>query len=152
MHRNDTHDLAEALRDWMAVLMQHSMRGFVAHARDLGLSMTQIGAMMHLHRVGSCAVSEISSDLGVTNAAASQMLDRLVSQGFIVRQEDPADRRVKRVALTERGTSAVGETVEARRRLVDQLARSMSPEDRSKAIEGLKVLTRNLKEMESIQK
>ena len=83
--------------------MHHSMHGFVTYAKGQNLSLHQFGALFHIHRSGGCAVSDISDDLGITTAAVSQMLERLVQSGLIARSEDPNDRRAKRIDLTEAG-------------------------------------------------
>ncbi len=61
--------------------------------------MTQFSTLMTLHKQGTCAISEIAEELGVSTAAASQMVDRMVNDGMILRTEDPNDRRVKLVSL-----------------------------------------------------
>ena len=62
--------------------MHRSMRHFLRYARESGLSMSQFGALFHIHRRGSSGVTDLGDHLGVTSAAASQMLDRLVQQGL----------------------------------------------------------------------
>ena len=83
------------LRDWLDVFMQRSMRDFILFTKEKGLSMSQIGALFQVHRRGACGGSDIGDELGVTSAAASQMIERLVQQELITRSEDPSDRRLK---------------------------------------------------------
>ncbi len=108
-----------ALQEWTEVLMRNSMRNFLLHARESGLSMSHFGALFHVYRIGSCGVTEIGDHLGVTSAAASQMLERLVQQGLVLRAEDVEDRRVKRIELTEKGQQIIEEAIQARQRLVE---------------------------------
>lgn len=49
----------------------------------------------------------LPGDLGVTEQAVSQVVDTLVSRGYVVRSPDPDDRRRVSLALTERGQTAV---------------------------------------------
>ncbi|MDD2694691.1 MAG: winged helix DNA-binding protein [Anaerolineales bacterium] len=58
--------------------------------------------------------SDIGNYLGVTNAAASQLIDRLVGMGLLEHAERPADRRVREVRLTPRGQALMEEDVHAR--------------------------------------
>lgn len=133
-------DLTAALRDWIEVFMHRSMGGFVCFAKAHGLSMSQMGALFHMSRRESTGVSDIGDNLGVTSAAASQMLDRLVQQGLIVRTEDPSDRRSKRIALTEKGQDFIHSITEARHRWFASLAGAMSTKERAVVIEGLRIL------------
>ena len=69
---------------------------------ETGLSFSQINILMRLLHGGNTGVSEVGSQLGVTNAAASQAVDRLVQLGLIERTEDPDDRRAKAGIDTQR--------------------------------------------------
>jgi DNA-binding MarR family transcriptional regulator len=131
----------QALREWVEVLMHRSMSSFLLFAKEQSLSMSQIGALLHLSRKGASGVSDIGDDLGVTSAAASQMLERLVQHDLVVRSEDPHDRRAKQIVLTERGHQVIRDSMEARQRWFVTLADVMSAEERELAVSALRVLT-----------
>ncbi len=59
--------------------------------------------MLHIHYRGPCEVSDVSDLMQMTPAGASQMVERLVQQGLVTRQEVSGDRRVRLVHLTIRG-------------------------------------------------
>ncbi len=73
----------------MAVFMRRSMHEFMDSMKDTGLSMPQLTTLIRLHYHGPCPISGIGDDLGVTTAAASQMVDRLVHLGLLDRTEAP---------------------------------------------------------------
>src|SRR5215204_2218029 len=52
--------------------------------------------------------SELAARLGITKQALNYLLGELERLGYIERRPDPDDLRSKRVALTPRGTSAIG--------------------------------------------
>jgi DNA-binding MarR family transcriptional regulator len=128
------------LKEWIEVSMQHSMRNFLRFARESGLSMSHLGAIFHIHQIGSCGVTEIGEHLGVTSAAASQMLDRLVQQGFVLRTEDPEDRRVKQIALTTQGQKILSEGIRAREIWLDELAETLSESEKETITSALSML------------
>ena len=132
--------LVVKLQEWIEVFMQGSMRHFLCYARESGLSMSQLGALLHLHHAGSSGITDIGEHLGVTSAAASQMLDRLVRQGLILRLEDPSDRRVKQVVLTDRGLQVIHETARARQRWLVDLAMTMSAPEKAAVAAALDIL------------
>ena len=117
-----------ALRDWMDASMHHSMHGLMLYARRNGFSLSQLRALVYISR-GTRGVRDIGDDLEVSSAAASQMLERLVQQGLITREEDPHDRRVKQIVLTEKGQQVVVDGLRAGRAWVDALAASLSPDE-----------------------
>lgn len=114
--------LAGKLREWMHVLMRNSMHGFIRYSKDSGLSMPQMTALFRIRKDSQCGVTEIGDHLGISSAAASQMLERLVKQGYVDRSEDPDDRRGKKLALTETGDTVVKEGLDARQGWLSELA------------------------------
>ncbi len=130
----------DALREWAETFMQQTMHGFLAYAKRNNLSMSQLGTLLHLHRSGACGVSNISEDLGVTNAAVSQMLDRLVHNGLVLRGEDPADRRSKRIELTPKGREVMHGTMKARQQWFLALAGTLTEDELTAATAALRIL------------
>jgi DNA-binding MarR family transcriptional regulator len=147
-----TDPLAITLQEWVQVSMRRSMRNFIRYARDSGLSMSQIGALFHIHHQGSCGVTDLGESLGVTSAAASQMLERLVQQGLILRSEDPIDRRVKQLVLTEKGSRVIQESIQARQGWLGDLPRMFSPNEKEQVVAALKILINKAKQLENIDK
>jgi DNA-binding MarR family transcriptional regulator len=131
----------QVLRDWSETFMRRSMHDFVQFSKDSGLSMTQLNTLFRLHHAGMCGVTEVGDHLGVTNAAASQMVDRLVQQGLIERAEDPSDRRVKQLSLTPKGQRMVVDSIEACRRWMEQLTDFLDAEELEQIIQALTILT-----------
>jgi DNA-binding MarR family transcriptional regulator len=48
-------------------------------------------------------VGELAEHLGVTKQAASQLVEELVSKGYVVRRPHPDDARARLIVLTDRG-------------------------------------------------
>jgi DNA-binding MarR family transcriptional regulator len=128
------------LQEWMEVSMHSSMRHIIRYIRKSGFSMSHLGAMFHIHNIGSCGVTDLGDHLGVTSAAASQMLERLVQQGLILRMEDPNDRRVKQIILTDKGQQILEEGIHARQDWMDDLAKTLSDVEKEIIIDGLNIL------------
>jgi DNA-binding MarR family transcriptional regulator len=71
---------------------------------------------------------DLPSDLGVTKQAVSQLVDILVSQGYLERGPDPDDRRRVSLKLTERGEEVVEASVRAVDEVDHQLSHRVTPE------------------------
>lgn len=138
----------QAIRAWMDVFMSRSMRGWGLFAKSTGLSMPQFSILMQLHHKGACGVSDISERFDITNAAASQLVDKLVQGGFIKREEDPIDRRAKRLNLTDKGRKLIQQGIEQRYGWMEELADRLSAEERAKVSEALNIMTEAAKELE----
>lgn len=132
--------LAGELNQWFEIFRRHRMGSFSSYARDNGLTMAQFGVMLQLHHKGACGVSDIGSELGVTNSAASQMLDRLVQLELITRSEDPADRRVKQIDLTEKGHSILHGSHHSYNEWLEKLRGSMTAEEKEQVSQAMATL------------
>jgi len=139
----------QSIRAWMDVFMQRSMGNWWRFARSTGLSMPQFSLMMQMYHRGACGMSGISERFEITPAAASQMVDKLVQSGYIVREEDPSDRRAKTLNLTGKGRELIEQGIEERYRWVDDLAGKLNPEESEQIGEALKVMMRAAQELES---
>jgi DNA-binding MarR family transcriptional regulator len=135
------------LGEWIEVFMRRSMHNFICYSKEKGLSMSQIGALFRIFR-GKSSVSDISDNLGVTSAAASQMLERLVQQGLILRKEDPNDRRVRQIVLTDKGRQILQESIAARQGWLENLSRTLSDSQREQVTAALNILIEKANELE----
>lgn len=139
----------DMLYHWSEVFMERTMRDFTAFMRSSGLSMPQVSTLFRLYYHGGCAVTDLGSHLGVTSAAASQMIDRLVQQGLLERSEDPSDRRAKQITLTPAGRELVQASIEARTRWMAELTAVLSPEQQVTIVAALGTLTSAAKSLDS---
>jgi DNA-binding MarR family transcriptional regulator len=136
-----------ALAEWIEVFMSRSMPGLLQYAKDNGLSMSQIGALFRLHKRAS-GIADLGDGLGVTSAAVSQMLDRLVQQELILRSEDPEDRRGKKIVITEKGDRILKECLNARQGWLNNLAKTLSADEKEHILRALKILINKANQLE----
>jgi len=128
------------LQRCIEIFMQRSMRDFLGYARESGLSMSQLGALFQIHHRESSGVTDLGDQLGVTSSAASQLLERLVQQELILRSEDPSDRRVKQLVLTDKGRQVLQESIRARESWLSDLAAALSDSEKEAIIAALNIL------------
>ncbi len=131
----------QTLQDWSEVYMRHSFREFKQFMDANGLSLSQVMTLFRLYHGSPCGVSEIGTQLGVTNAASSQLIDRLVVLGLIERTENPSDRRAKQLTLTRKGKTVLEQGIDSRRKWMETLTTQLTPEVRVTVIAALAVLT-----------
>jgi len=138
----------QSLREWMDVFMHRSMRGWNQFAKSTGLSMPQFSILMQLHHKGPCGMSQISERFDISNAAASQLAEKLVQHKYIERAEDPSDRRAKVLQIAPKGKSLIEAGVAERHRWLDELVKTLSVDEKLKVNEGLSILTEAAKKLE----
>ncbi len=96
---------------------------------------------MRLHITGRADISDIARQMGISNAAASQLVDALVHMGYVLRSEDTADRRIKWVSLTPLGHALAEKLVDARRKWMEKFTNTLTARQRDDLSNALQVLT-----------
>jgi len=139
----------QTVRQFMDIAMHHLMHQHSRFAKASGISMPQLGILMQLHHRGNCAVGDIGERFDITNAAASQLVDKLVQSGFIQREEDPHDRRARLLNLTGKGKELVRQGIEEHYRWIDQLSEKLTAEESAKITEALNIMTQAARELEA---
>jgi DNA-binding MarR family transcriptional regulator len=76
---------------------------------------------------GPRTIGSLAERLGVTQQAASKAVADLERRGYVRREPDPDDRRVRRVALTARGKAAIEAGRRHRAALEAELAERLGP-------------------------
>jgi len=103
---------------------------------ESGLSMTQTKALLELGGLGEDAeprqVSDLAETFGVSVPSMSRAVDALVKKRLATRVEDPEDRRVRRVAITNRGKDLVNTLVVIRQAGMENFAASLTATQRRK--------------------
>lgn len=136
-----THEVREAIRRWAKEFMHRSMTETRRFLEEYNLSFPQMSVLMWIYRGGGCRVSDLGAQMGVTNAAASQLVERLVQAGLVRRASDPTDRRVRRLELTPEGLALVERAIAAREAWIERALERLSPAQRRQVAEALDVLT-----------
>lgn len=136
----DPNPFDEVMKEWIHVFTHRSMQSFARWMNDSGLSNSQIGALMRLYYQGNCRISGMADDLGVSNAAASQMVDRLVNMKLLERTEDIKDRRVRQVSLSASGRALLRQGLDARLGWMKNLHERLLPEEKTAVAEALGIL------------
>jgi DNA-binding MarR family transcriptional regulator len=128
---------SDCLHEWTRAFMHRSFHDFKRYMDASGLSASQINALMRLYHTEACGVSDIGEDVGISNAAASQMIDRLVQMGMVERTEKLSDRRVKQLTLTAEGRSLVEKGIAARSRWMEKLSGVLSEDQQAEISSAL---------------
>jgi DNA-binding MarR family transcriptional regulator len=93
---------------------------------DYNITLQQIRAFALVFARGKTPITKVADALGIKPNVATGIIQRLVDRGLIERHEDPGDRRVRLLTVTDRGLALIDELaaiVLARgRKLLDQLS------------------------------
>lgn len=106
----------------------------------LDITMPQLKVLMLLGLHESAPVSWLAARMNVSPPNVTGILDRLAQANWIERTNDPHDRRVVRVVLTEKGTQLLQELQVAGTERVRSSLSEMGQDDRTALRKGLSAL------------
>ena len=98
--------------------------------------------LVNLAEAPSLTASELCARVPAHKTKVSRALASLESRGWVTRQPDPQDRRVAHASLTLKGKRAFNRIRPEMEAATEALLAPLSPEERQKLDEGLKVLER----------
>ena len=106
-------------------------------AAELELSTSQLRLLFLLSQDGEQPLHALQQRVGLSVAATGRAVDALVRDGLATRREDEQDRRVKRIALAERGREVVERFAQARRSGFAEVVATLEEEERAALSAGL---------------
>ncbi|MBU0709241.1 MAG: MarR family transcriptional regulator [Candidatus Omnitrophica bacterium] len=103
------------------------------------ITLPQFLILQLLHKEVELKMSRLARFVNVTTAAMTGLVERMVMDKYVVRVNDPKDRRVIRVKLTVKGSDLVKKINEQRRQMIVKTFGQVSENEREAY---LKVLVR----------
>jgi DNA-binding MarR family transcriptional regulator len=101
-------DVLRTFLEFRSVVLRDPMRQTITFLHGHNLSIAAIAALMELHQRGDQSVSQLATDIGLSVAATSQLVEKLVQEKLVTRTESAVDRRRKQLALTTAGRRLLG--------------------------------------------
>jgi DNA-binding MarR family transcriptional regulator len=125
--------------------------GSIQHvAQAHGLTMAQTKVVLQVATYGQMTIGEIACRLNVSMPAASEIVDRLVDAGHLVRASDPADRRRVLIDATPATARLAEELNNLRRAQLRVALGSLAPDERPLFVRSLRALISGLTSDEGI--
>ena len=132
-------EFADRIGEIMPIIIKEFMKQQKTSFYKVRVTMPQFVILTFLTREGEMRMSDLARSMGVTTAAMTGIVDRLVRDRYVVRSYDPKDRRVIRIKTTLKGDGLVKDTHEERRKMVIDIFGRVSQHDRE---EYLRILTK----------
>jgi DNA-binding MarR family transcriptional regulator len=127
---SDRESLSRDMAALAGYLMRTANMGTFNTIAELDLSFTQIKTLCALENAGEeRSVKALAEALGVSLAAMSRAVDGLFERRLVGRREDPGDRRMKRVRLTDAGAAVPRALNDARLSALQELMSSLGDEE-----------------------
>lgn len=109
-------------------------------------------ALAAIDRLEGARVSDVAAQLAVDLSVASRQVQALIAAGYVERSIDPEDRRVSRLAITEAGGRALGESHRRMVHVFSQMLDGWSHAEVTRLAAGLEKLTTRFADAASSQR
>jgi len=107
---------------------------------NLDLTLPQLKTLFFISCQGTTNTKTVAESFGVTSSNMTGIIDRLVKQGLVNRQENPANRRMYELRVTKRGEDKIAELRQTGTRFLSEVLTQMSEEDLAVFARGLSLL------------
>ena len=115
---------------------------------ELGMAQPAVDILLFLANNPGCETAgEICRMRGMKPALVSFHIDRLVGEGYLLRQPVPGDRRKTALVLTAQAQPIVAEGRELQRAFADRLAEGLSAEDLAHFRRCVAIFDRNIEQI-----
>jgi len=105
------------------------------------VSLPQFRVLVLLSADGPTRVGQLAERVGANISTFSRSIDRMVAGGWVVRAENPENRREVLLELTDDGRWLVESVTVRRRRAIDEILARMTAGDRSALAKALAAFT-----------
>lgn len=131
-------DDAERSADLFVAVLEKALTNRLLNEEFEGqVTASQLHALRFLALNEQPLMSDLADGLGISYPAATKTVERLVKKGLARREDDPTDRRVVRVQLTEKGCELAKKIMTARNAGFHDVLRQMAAEDRRALLRGM---------------
>lgn len=128
------------LESKISLLFRTVKERHVTDASEAEISMPQFFCMFMLSKCGKQKMSELASNLALSYASATNLINRLSESGYVNRYDDPEDRRVVMVELSEKGNSIMTAVREKHINEMTKRCNQLSKDELDTLLKGMDLL------------
>ena len=119
---------------------QMVMAVFAEETKGFGITPVQFSAMIVICEQPGIDATRVAELIYFDRATIGNVLDRLQTKGFILREAGKRDRRTKRLFITPRGTALLKKVERLTPRISNRVVAPLTPADRAKLMTMLNQL------------
>jgi len=112
-------------------------RAFDKQMEPLGLTRSQWGVIVYVAREPGIAQTGLADKLEIGRMAVTGLIDRMESKGMVERRDDPKDRRMKRIFLSDAAKEIIPKIQGAGDFVGSSVFNGLSPQDRDHLVNCL---------------
>lgn len=139
-------EFADRIGRVMPVIAKGFTKQHMAEFYKLKITMPQMAILNLLQIQKESRMTDLARNVGVTTAAMTGVVDKLVRDGYVLRASDPKDRRIVRVRPTARGQRLVEKINDKRRQMIMHMFGKISQAERDEYLRILMHIKEHMEE------
>ena len=126
MSKQDLKQYIKKFEEIMPLFHKELIKINLCCVEEMDLTPHQFIVLQTIAKIDNCTMSEISKEFNVTMGNVTMMIDRLIKEGYVTRQETPNDRRVVQVILTKKGKETTAKAAKRKHGLLTEIIGRLS--------------------------
>lgn len=123
-------EFADAVDGMMPFIVREFFRREGNSFLKTRITMPQFFVLLHLSKYEKSSMSDVASVLGVTTAAMTGVVDRLVRDELMFREHNKEDRRVVNIKLTAKGVATIKSLLRERKQFIMEIFGTLTQQER----------------------
>ena len=107
-----------------------ALREHIATCRDMDLSFPQLKALGMIATKPEATMKDIATTLMITSPSATEIIDKLVESGYLKREVDKSDKRVKRLSITPKGKVVLDKGLKIATDKMEELSKPLTKQEK----------------------
>jgi MarR family transcriptional regulator for hemolysin len=135
----DSDEAARELLDVVPVIMK-DIRSEMRNRRSPDLTVPQFRTLAFVDRNKGASLSTVANHMGLTLPSTSRLVDGLIARGMLTREDNPVDRRLVKLGVTNHGLTILKTSRRGTLAYLADKISSLSVEDREVIVKAMKAM------------
>lgn len=138
---------AAFIRESIDLVYRYTMKSLQKQAAEHGVTIPQVRVIGDVYAHKTVSVKQLSQNLKMTQSTVSDIVERLISKGFLVKTPNEKDKRLADISLSPRLTEEIDDSVsEITSRSLEGVLKLLSPDEQETVEKGMQLLVSAVKE------
>lgn len=104
-------DRAVFIRESVDFIHRYMMKSLQKQAEEHGVTVPQVRVIADVFAHKTVSIKQLSQNLKMTQSTVSDIVERLISKGFLVKTPNAKDKRIVNITLSERLANDINDSV-----------------------------------------
>ncbi|MGJ7912473.1 MarR family winged helix-turn-helix transcriptional regulator [Neobacillus sp. LXY-1] len=145
-------DKARFIGESVDFIHRYTMKSLQKEAEEHGVTIPQVRVIGDVFAHKTVSIKQLSQNLKMTQSTVSDIVERLISKGFLIKTPNPKDKRLADISLSERLAEEIDENVaEITNKALVGVLNLLTPNEQAIVEKGMELLVSAVKEKMEVE-